>query len=310
MKRVLAVLGMCAFGGVAAADRHEVTGATFEAPAGWEVHDSPDHATMLYKVDDRFAIMVVFAAHAPAGDIAATFAADWTAATANTPTPTVPKPAARKLAGRSVLEASAEPTSDGQKVFVDLIQLASGGQVVSTLIYTQDRKMMQGFQATLEKTVASIQVAPAAKPEPPPVANPAPGPPPPDSSGARKLTSITLDDIAGSWDTHDLSVSVGDATSVQNWYQIKPDGAYERQFQGIANHHVVRETGKGKITLTPDAIVFTEDNREYKNLRFLELRIDADGTAHWKLLDSSYPPTDGNIALYAENWIRAVGKSK
>jgi len=302
---------------LAVADHHEVTGASFESPSGWEAQDAPDHATLVYKNGSTFGIFVVYAPHpAISGGLAAAFSPDWKTATVNTPTKTVPKPLARKLAGRNLLEGVADTTMQGSNVTVEVILVEVGAQVVPVLLYSQNRAMLKALQADTDKMLASLQVAapiPAAAP------TPAAAPAAPATSGARMLTTVTLADLAGSWSTHDQAVttyvdgSTGAysgtmATSTQDWFQIKADGTYTRSFQGLANGHVVRETGKGAITLAPDAIVFTEAGREYRRFHFLQFAIDADGTAHWQLLDAQYPITKPNIGLYAEKWVRAVVK--
>ena len=243
----------------------------------------------------------------PATDLAATFIADWKTVTATTPTKTVSKSAQRKLGARILLEAALETTSDGQTVLADLMMLDAGGQVVSTLVYTQDRKMLKALQGDLDKIVGSIKVAPRkaadappppAPSAPPPAAAPAPAAPEPPATGARVLKHITVADLAGSWSTVD-SETTGQAdssggspsvtaTASAEWFEIKADGSYTRKYRGLANHHVVYETGKGQISMTPDAIVFTENGKEARRLRFLELRIDGDGTGHWHVLDASY----------------------
>lgn len=301
---------------LAVADHHEVTGASFESVAGWEAQDAPDHATLVYKSGSTFGIFVVYSPHpATSGGLAAAFSPDWKTATVNTPTKTVPKPAARKLAGRNLLEGVADTSMQGSNVTVEVILVEAGAQVVPVLLYTQTRAMLKTLQPDTDKMVASIQLAAVAPA--PAVAPPAPAAP--ATSGPRMLTTITLADLAGAWSTHDQAVTgyvdsssgayAGTAvSSTQDFYQIKSDGTYTRTFQGLSNGHVVRETGKGAITLAPDAIVFTEGGREYRRFHSLQFAIDADGTAHWQLLDAQYPVTRPNIGLYAEKWVRAVAK--
>ncbi|HET9987286.1 MAG TPA: hypothetical protein VFQ65_02180 [Kofleriaceae bacterium] len=318
MKRWVIVV-MVAWTRLAVADHHEVTGASFDSPPGWAAQDAPDHATLVYKTGSTFAIFVVYAPHpAISGGLATAFSPDWKTATVNTPTKTVPKPVARKLAGHNLLEGVADTTMQGSNVTVEVILVELGAQVVPVLVYSQNRAMLKTMQPDTDKMLASLQLAaPAPGPGPAPV--PAPTQPAPATSGPRMLTTITLADLAGSWSTHDQAVttyvdgSTGAysgtmATSTQDWFQIKADGSYTRTFQGLANGHVVRETGKGTITLAPDAIVFTEAGREYRRFHFLQFAIDADGTAHWQLLDAQYPITQPNIGLYAEKWVRAVVK--
>lgn len=299
----------------AIADRHQVTGASFDSPAGWQAQDAPDHDTLVYKSGNTFAIFVVYTPHAAvAGGLGAAFAGEWKTATSLTPTKTVPKSAARKIGARSVVEGIADTTMEGSNVTAELILLDAGTQIVPALIYTQSRAMLKTLQPEIDKMLATLQVAEAA-PQAAPQAAPAPAAP----TGPRTLTTITLADLAGSWSTSDQAVttyvnsstgaySSTSATSTQDFYQIKSDGSYTRSFQGLANGHVVREKGSGAITLGADAIVFTEGNRERKRYHFLEFTIDADGTAHWKLLDAQYPLTSPNIGLYAEKWVRVVKK--
>jgi hypothetical protein len=321
MKLLGAIVVVWIWTSSAMADRHQVTGASFDSPAGWQAQDAPDHATLIYKSGATFAIFVVYAPHpAVTGGLTAAFAAEWKTATALTPTKTVPKSAAHKIGGRGALEGVADTAMDGSNVTAELILLDAGTQIVPALIYTQSRAMLKTVQPEIDKMLATVQVADAAPAAPaaPQVAPPA-APPPVATSGPRTLTTVTLADLAGSWATSDQAVttyvngstgaySSTSATSTQDWYQIKSDGTYTRSFQGLANGHVIRETGKGTITLATDAIVFTEGNREHKRFHFLEFTIDADGTAHWKMLDAQYPVTSPNIGLYAEKWVRAVVK--
>jgi hypothetical protein len=321
MKLLGAVVVVCIWTSSAMADHHQVTGASFDSPAGWQAQDAPDHATLVYRSGATFAIFVVYTPHpAVAGGLAAGFAADWKTATALTPTKTVPKSAARKIGARSALEGIADTTMEGSNVTAELILLDAGTQVVPALIYTQSRAMLKTLQPEIDKMLATVQVAEVAPAAPTaPQAAPQVAPPPVATTGPRTLTTVTLADLAGSWSTSDQAVttyvnsSTGaysgtSATSTQDWYQIKADGTYTRSFQGMANGHVIRETGKGAITLGADAIVFTEGGRERRRYHFLEFTIDADGTAHWKLLDAQYPVTSPNIGLYGEKWVRAVVK--
>lgn len=312
MKLLIAVMGVCVSTAAVAAP-HEVSGATFEGLAGWEAQDAPDHATLIYKADNRLAIFVVFAPHP--GTAAASFAADWKTATTNTPTPSVPAPAARKLNTRNILEGVTEVTVDGSPVTLDVQLVEVAGQVVPTIIYTQDRKMLQGFRGDVDKMLASIQVAKPPEPEPAPAPAPAPAP----VGGARKLTTITLADIAGSWSSHDQAITTyvdsntggyshTQATSVQDWYEIAADGSYSHRFQGLANGHVVRESSKGTVSLGADGVVFTEGGKVVRHYHFLELAIDTTGAAHWKLIDFQYPLNSANIGLYGETWGRAAPK--
>jgi hypothetical protein len=308
---VAAIVGSAS---IAGADHHQLTGLTFDSPAAWKSQDVPDHSTNVLQSDKGVAIFVVYSPHpAVTGGLAAAFAADWKTATSLTPTKTVPTPAARKLGGRNVLEGSMETIAQGSPVIVDVLLLEAGSQVVPTLVYTQDRKTQKALQPDLDKMIASIAVT-ATDPAPAPVAAA-----PVATTGARVLPTITLNDIAGSWNTHDQAVttyvdgSTGAysgtmATSVQEWYEIKADGSYTRKFQGLSNGHVIRESGKGVIALTADAIVFTEDGKEKQRMHFIEFAIDADGNAHWKLLDAQYPTTKPNIGLYAQKWVRVVAK--
>ena len=62
-----ALLCVCVMAGVAAADHHSLPGtpgASFDFAEPWAAQDSPDHSTVVYKVDSRFAIFVVFSPHA------------------------------------------------------------------------------------------------------------------------------------------------------------------------------------------------------------------------------------------------------
>lgn len=303
--RLVAALS-CAWLGTAAADRHQVTGATFEAAAGWEAQDAPDHSTLIYKSGTTFGIFVVYTPHA--GALAGAFDADWKATTVNTPTKTIPKPTARKLAGRNMVEGVADTTMQGSNVTMSVILVETGGQIVDALVYTQNRAMLRTLAPDVDKMLASIQVA-----------APAPAAAPAATGGARVLTTISLADLAGSWSTHDQIVSTyvnsstgnyssTSTTATQDFYDIKADGSYAHRFQGLANGHVVRETSAGKISLAGDAIVFSENGREVHRYRLLELAIDADGTAHWKMLDAQYPVTSPNIGLYAEKWVRIPAK--
>lgn len=222
----------------------------------------------------------------------------------------MPTPAWRKLGAKNLLVATTDATSEGTAVAVQVQLLDLGGQVVPILIYSQDRKMLQSLQGELDAAIGSIQLT-----------APAPAPPPaePAAGGARKLTTITLKDIAGSWSTHDQVVTTyvdshtggysgTQATSVQEWFDIAADGTYARRFQGFANGHVIRESAKGAITMAPDAILFTEGGKVVRRYHFLEMAVDADGAAHWKLLDAQYPVTPPNIGLYGETWGRPAPK--
>ena len=329
MKLVVAAVIVCGLAGAATADKHQITGLSFESAPSWAAQDAPNQSTLVFKVDSRFAILAIFSPHPATTTLAAAFGPDWTTATATTPTKVIPKPSARKIGGRNVLEAAAEAQTEGSTVTMSVLLLETNGQIVPTVVYTQDRKMLKSFRADLDKMIASIQGTPPAKTDPPPAppaADPTPpaadpAPPAADAGGARKLTNITLKDIAGSWSTHDQAIttyvnsSTGAysgtmATSVQDWYEIKADGSYTRKFQGMSGNQVVRENAKGTITMTPDAIVFTEGGKQHMKVHFLEFAIDAEGGAHWKLIDFQYPLNAANIGLYAETWFRAGAKKK
>jgi hypothetical protein len=307
---VVAVLGAAL--GTAAADRHQVTGASFEAAPNWEAQDAPDHSTLVYRQGTTFGIFVVYTPHP--GALAASFDADWKRTTVNTPTRTVPKPTSRKLGARNLLEGSADTTTEGSNVTMNVILVEANGQIVDALVYTQNRAMLKALQPDIDKMLGSLQVAaPAAAPEP--VAAPAPV----ATGAARVLTTIALKDLAGAWSTHDQAVTTyvnsssgayaGTQTSAtQDFYDIKADGTYAHRFQGLANGHVVRESSKGTVSLAGDAIVFTGSDGDVHRFHFLEFAIDADGTSHWKVLDAQYPINSANIGLYAEKWVRVVAK--
>ncbi len=127
---------------------------------------------------------------------------------------------------------------------------------------------------------------------------------------------IVVADVVGEW-THSTSsyadyvnsstgALTGNTTiAYAQGFTFKPDSTYTHIFTGMINSRYVRETDAGTWTLQGGNLVTRSRERtSVKTYQVVAYRTAPDGTVFMTLLGKSYPRTEGNIALYGENYIR------
>jgi hypothetical protein len=88
-------------------------------------------------------------------------------------------------------------------------------------------------------------------------------------------------------------------------YDIAANGTYKAHFRGMANYHAVDERTDGTWELTPKRFILVRNGFATK-FQLLSFTKAMDGSMEIKLLNEAYPPTRGNISLYATYWRRTV----
>jgi hypothetical protein len=262
-----ALLGLCVIAIAATAsaapkeDRRDVGGLTYALPAGWNTAmEGGDHARLTHADSKRYCIVSVYQSRAAGGDLDADFAKEWQAMAGGVK---MPAPARRKIGGRTILEASAPNTISGTALLQRVVVLDGGSQITTLVVLTADAEAARAYQPVIDGLFASI-VFPGAAPAPEPAPATAPAPASterPDRVLIGTLKpSVTLADLAGTWNYGAGSVATYVNSSTGNYsrtstvfygetYVIKANGTFTYSFVGRSNNYTVREKDNGTITL-------------------------------------------------------------
>ena len=275
-----------------AEDRREIDGLTFALPAGWKFElQGPDHARLTHQDKKRYCIATLYASRAAGRDLDAEFANEWKAIggdAAHTPTP-----ARRKVAGRTLLEATTSVTVDGTNLLQRIALIDGGGQITTIVVFTANADAARVYQKQVDAIVTSIRFpsAPVAAAAPPPAPPPAAPPTPQGATRPDRVLvgtmkpSVTMADLAGSWNVGDGSVVgyvdasngnyAGTSTSFYGeQYSIKSTGTFDFLFVGRANNTTVREKDTGTVVLSGGLIIFafkgTRGTKTYQLITFVD----------------------------------------
>jgi hypothetical protein len=141
-------------------------------------------------------------------------------------------------------------------------------------------------------------------------------PPPADAAPGAATHEITSADIVGSWSHSSSSYAeyVGSSggyggsntIAYADGYTFAADGTYTYIFTGMANSRYIRETDAGTWGFQSGNLVIRskEAQREPKAYQILSHQVAPDGAVFMTVLSADYPRTEGNIGLYAKNWVR------
>jgi hypothetical protein len=284
--RYLAV-GLCVMGylGIAHADAREdrraIGALTYALPAGWKAEmEGPDHARLTHADAKRYCIVSLYESRAITADLDAEFATEWRSV-AGPLKDQKPAPVRRKVAGRTVLEVVAPATVAGTAVLQRVVVLDGGGQITTLVIFTADAASATAYQQAIDGIIASIRFPSTAPSAPAPAPAPATTQRPDRVLIGTLQASVTLADLAGTWNhgagsvTTYVDSSSGDYASTSTAFYgesfaIKADGTFDYKFTGRADNHTVRETDGGKVTLSGGFVTFQfKGSRGTKKLQLI-----------------------------------------
>ena len=183
--------------------------------------------------------------------------------------------------------------SDGKQAGLAMVATASEAAL---------RTHMPGVQAIFQSLRFGAAPAPAS-----------PAPPAPATSSAAK-TSVTMSDLVGSWahgdsaHTQYRTSSGGNAGSTTSayvdGYTFNADGTFRYSFTGMINSVYFKESDTGTWGFEGGNLVIRGRQRSLKTYRIIQFQAAPDGSATITLLNNYYQPTDSNINVWGERFVR------
>jgi hypothetical protein len=237
--------------------------ATYTPPDGFTVDDSANDHVMVQRIGTRsYCLIGIFDAVPAAGDLDASFAAEWSELVLHNIDP-VAAPAAlhRDLPGGAHAAFGMAPSTVGGKpVLAMLTVIDAGSQVVPVFVMTPSLDDFKIYTPSVQALIASISidaptnVAPAAAPG---------GIQPP-------AKPLTLADLAGEWRTDDQAIShyvnastgaFADFDAIQYAWKltITAKGVIDTEFRGVQTTRstaaFTTEKHHAQITVKPDGTI-------------------------------------------------------
>jgi hypothetical protein len=128
-------------------------------------------------------------------------------------------------------------------------------------------------------------------------------------------SQIAVSDVVGSWSHSTSSYAdyvsrstgsyAGSSTiAYGQGYTFASDGTYQHVFTGMINSRYVKEKDSGTWGFEDGHLVIRSRERDPKTYQIIGYQTAPDGTTFMTLLDVYYPPSQGNIDLYAEKFAR------
>lgn len=196
--------------------------------------------------------------------------------------------------------------SDGKQAGLAMVVTASEGAI---------NKYMEGIQALF----ASLRFSRAPNPGASPASSPQAGGGEQPAAAAASKTRIAVSDVVGSWSHSTTSYATYVSSSTGSYagssiisygqgYEFAADGTYQYSFTGMHNGRSVREKDSGTWRFEGGNLAIRSRERDPKTYQIIEYQTAPDGTTFMTLLDVYYPPSQGNIDLYAEKFVRPPKK--
>ena len=256
-------------------------GVTFTPPKGWI--KTPKEGAAVYTIVDKttnaFCLLTIYGSSPSVSSPDQDFTNEWNnlvvkpfKAESNPKTESQTNPEGwQATAGGSEIELS-----EGVKAVALLTVFSGFGKTVSILSIFNDQSYLTQMQTfidgiKLDKTKAVTSQTPIIQNLSQTIQNDL-FPDQPNRAPQKPLlgtlkSSITMADLAGTWDNGAASVvtyvdssngnySGTDTSFFSDHHLIKPDGSFEYKFVGRASNHTVRETDSGTVILSGDNIIF------------------------------------------------------
>jgi hypothetical protein len=178
----------------------------------------------------------------------------------------------------------------------------SGLAMVATASEPALRTHMPGVQTIFQSLRFGTAPAPS---------SPSPAP----AAGASAPKTVAMSDLVGSWSHGDSahsqyrSASGGNAgsttTAFVDGYTFNADGTYRYTFTGMINSVYIKESDSGTWGFDGGNLVIrSRQGRAMKTYRIIQFLAAPDGSATLTLLNNYYPPTDSNINVWGEKFVR------
>jgi hypothetical protein len=277
---------------------------SFEVPQGWTLQrqDTGDRVMLKRTEEDKFCLVTMFSSAPSTQDAQADYAAEWKRiVVAMSPNMPPPKPVPHRLAsGLDSLGARAKLQVSGTPVHARLLVVAAGAKHVPILFLATSREVLDGYQQPVDQFLNSLAVQGGAP-----------------QAGSSPPGQILLSELAGTWGVNDsdtttyVSASTGQyagssTVSTRETYVLKPDLTYTSHFSGYTDGRTVQEEDAGTYGFENNLLVLQSNcGKAPKRYKIIDWKRESDRVVKIRLLDDSYPATESNINLYAENWIRA-----
>lgn len=226
---------------------------TFVAPPGWHVDErgsgDGQHVVMSKADSASYCMIVVYRSTPATGDLAASFAAEWTRVALQTLDPVAtPTPAVNPMGELRMAIGGAASTAQGQPIIGLLVVLDAGSRVVPILVASPSFEKFERYRAEFDPFVASLAVHKA---------NASPGPAP------RRLR---IADLAGEWGRHDGintryvdrqtgAYAGADSIHFTESWAITANGTISLDFFGIHNGRRIAEKSTGSATLSAEGVL-------------------------------------------------------
>ncbi|HEV7699533.1 MAG TPA: hypothetical protein VGO43_04840 [Pyrinomonadaceae bacterium] len=342
---LLIAQGFCSLGVLSICGQRETVDIMeYTPPSGWT--KTLKQGTTIYAGSDQatggFCILTVYPSAISGGNAQKDFSNEWNdlivkpfKATSN------PKSQTQTVDGWTSVSGATQIESDGVKSAVLVTVISGYGRKATVFAILNNQEFypqVDAFMTSIKMDKAKAQTT-GKSPSSPPSADKSTGQiasdPFPDKPGfqpqqplaGRLKGSVTLADLAGTWDLGGASVvsyvnsSNGtyagtDTTFTIEAYTINPDGTFEQRFAGRSGNHTTREVSTGKITLSGGNIVvqFTGGERRapYK-YQFISYMVLPNGGAVLSLIhiadnDPGYTPSAlVQICGHAHGYITCSG---
>ena len=176
---------------------------TYSAPNGWKVEEKAgEHVSILRTTADNYCLIAIYTSTPARGDLAASFAAEWTRVALRTVDAVdAPIHSINDVGNARAAMGGATTTIQGRPVAAILIVLDAGPSVASILILTPSTQAFEAFSAEVQGMLGGLLVR---HPETPPDTTPTA----PVQNGGKLVVSppsraLTIADLVGEWGHED-----------------------------------------------------------------------------------------------------------
>lgn len=240
--------------------------ATFAVPTGWQVEERGTgegrHVVMWTANATASCAFAVYASRAASGNLAASFAAEWTRIALQTLAPG-PTPAAAESAIGDLLVAIGGTASSvqGQPMVGLLVVADAGSRVVPIMVLTPSFATLDSYRGAFDPFLASVAVRRVDAPAP--------------SEPRSQRPTLTLAELAGEWGRNDgintryVDRQTGDYAGTDSLHftekwTITASGSITLDFFGIHNGRRIVEKSTGAVTLIGDGLLVIHKPNEQR----------------------------------------------